>query len=187
MSAPKQTDPAEKQKRLDSAVEAYQKAVDLKKAHSRQRPRTQAKNLAAYYNNLADAYYKAKKVDEAVKTYELAAQTDPAAGGAVLFQYRGGATPMPARPDEANAAFDKCLAADPNRAEAYYQKGLNCWAKPRCRAIKPSLLRERRKPSRNIWNFHPTGPNAEAPRPCWPALGLRWKPAIGRRRSLPKN
>src|SRR5207302_2086602 len=32
MSAPKQTDPAEKQKRLDSAVTSYQKAVDLKKS-----------------------------------------------------------------------------------------------------------------------------------------------------------
>ena len=32
LSAIKQTDPAEKQKRLDSAVESYQKAVELKKA-----------------------------------------------------------------------------------------------------------------------------------------------------------
>ena len=27
--------------------------------------------------------------------------------------------------DEANAAFDKSIAADPNKAEAYYQKGVN--------------------------------------------------------------
>ena len=39
MSATKQTDPAEKQKRLASAVEDYQKAIDIKKAvHQRQRP-----------------------------------------------------------------------------------------------------------------------------------------------------
>ena len=56
LSAPKQTDPAEKQKRLDSAVESYQKAVDLKKATPDKDPARQAKNLAAYYNNLADAY-----------------------------------------------------------------------------------------------------------------------------------
>jgi hypothetical protein len=27
--------------------------------------------------------------------------------------------------DEANAAFDKSIAADPNKAESYYQKGVN--------------------------------------------------------------
>ena len=90
LSAPKQTDPAEKQKRLDSAVESYQKAVDLKKATPDKDPARQAQSLAAYYNNLADAYSKAKKIDDAVKTYELAAQTDPSLGGTGVLQHRRG-------------------------------------------------------------------------------------------------
>ncbi len=61
MSAPKQTDPAEKQKRLDSAVESYQKAVDLKKSATNDKDPNATKNLAAYYNNLADAYAKAAR------------------------------------------------------------------------------------------------------------------------------
>ena len=28
-----------------------------------------------------------------------------------------------------SAAFDKCIAADPTRAEAYYQKGVNLMGK----------------------------------------------------------
>ncbi|MGB6962879.1 MAG: tetratricopeptide repeat protein, partial [Candidatus Acidiferrum sp.] len=102
MSAPKQTDPAEKQKRLDSAVEAYQKAVDLKKTTPDKDAAKQAQSLAAYYNNLADAYYKAKKVDEAVKTYELAAQTDPAQVAQSYFNI-GAVLTNSGRPDEANA------------------------------------------------------------------------------------
>ncbi len=91
MSAPKQTDPAEKQKRLDSAVESYQKAVDLKKAAARQgsrlsRPRTWPLTTTTWRMLTP----KAKKVDDAVKTYELAAQTDPSSAGAGLLQYRRG-------------------------------------------------------------------------------------------------
>ena len=55
LSAPKQTDTAEKQKRLASAIEAYQKAIDLKKAATNDKDPNAAKNLAAYYNNLAEA------------------------------------------------------------------------------------------------------------------------------------
>src|SRR5580693_8868079 len=75
LSVPKQTDPAEKQKRLDSAVQAYQKAVQIKQSATNDKDPNATKTLAAYYNNLADALYRAKKIDDAVKTYELAAQT----------------------------------------------------------------------------------------------------------------
>ena len=85
LSAPKQTDPAEKQKRLDAAVEAYQKAVQLRQAVTNDKDPNAAKNLAAYYNNLAEAYAKAGKIDDAVKTYALAAQTDPTAAAQYYF------------------------------------------------------------------------------------------------------
>ena len=69
LSANKQTDSAEKQKRLDSAVESYQKAVQLKQAVTNDKDPNAAKSLAAYYNNLAEAYAKAGRTDDAVKTY----------------------------------------------------------------------------------------------------------------------
>ena len=53
MSATKQTDPAEKQKRYEQAGEAYNKAITIKPS-------------GAYYNNLAEVYAKSGKVDDAV-------------------------------------------------------------------------------------------------------------------------
>ena len=89
LSAPKQTDPTEKQKRLDSAVAAYEKAVEIKQSATNDKDPNATKTLAAYYNNLADALYRAKKIDDAVKTYELAAQTI-LRGRTVVLQYRRG-------------------------------------------------------------------------------------------------
>jgi tetratricopeptide (TPR) repeat protein len=161
MSAPKQTDPAEKQKRLDSAVESYQKAVDLKKAAPPDKdPATAAKALAAYYNNLAGAYSKAKKVDAAVKTYELAAQADPSQVAQAYFNM-GAVLTNSGRPDEANLAFDKCLAADPNRSEAYYQKGLNLLGKATLQGDKTVAPPGTAEAFQKYLELSPTGPNAE--------------------------
>src|ERR1700687_3539084 len=79
MSAPKQTDPAEKQKRYEMAAANSQKAIDLRSASeaAQKEPEHNAK-LAAYYNNLADAYAKSHKIDNAVANYNKAAQLDPA-------------------------------------------------------------------------------------------------------------
>ncbi|HKT87268.1 MAG TPA: tetratricopeptide repeat protein [Candidatus Sulfotelmatobacter sp.] len=124
MSAPKQTDPAEKTKRLDSAVEAYQKAIDIKKGTVNDKDPNATKNLAAYYNNLAEAYAKDNKVDDAVKTYALAAQADPT-NAAQYYYNQGAVLTNSGKVDDALAAFDKVIAADPNRADAYYWKGVN--------------------------------------------------------------
>jgi len=124
MSATKQTDPAEKQKRFGSAVESYQKAIQLKQATPDKDPAKQASTLAAYYNNLAEAYAKSNKVDDAVKTYELAAQTEPSAAAQYYFN-TGAVLTNAGKVDDAIAAFDKVIAADPNRADAYYWKGVN--------------------------------------------------------------
>lgn len=185
MSAPKQTDPAEKQKRLDSAVESYQKAVDLKKATPDKDPAKQAQNLAAYYNNLADAYYKAKKVDDAVKTYELAAQADPSSVAQAYFNM-GAVLTNSGRPDEANAAFDKCLAADPNRAEAYYQKGLNLLGKATLqgdKTVAPPGTAEAFK----YLELAPTGPNAEAAKAMLTSLGAKVETTYGTKKKPSKN
>ena len=124
MSATKQTDTAEKTKRLDSAVEAYQKAIDLKKATVNDKDPNAAKNLAAYYNNLAEAYAKDNKVDDAIKTYALAAQADPTNAAQYYFN-QGAVLTNSGKVDDALAAFDKVIAADPTRADAYYWKGVN--------------------------------------------------------------
>src|ERR1700724_381095 len=106
LSANKQTDPAEKQKRLDASVAAYQKAVQVKQAVTNEKDPDAAKKLAAYYNNLADALNKSKKIDDAVKAYEKAAQVDPSSAAQSYFNI-GAVYTNAGRADDANVAFDK--------------------------------------------------------------------------------
>jgi tetratricopeptide (TPR) repeat protein len=129
MSAPKQTELAEKQKRYEMAVTDYQKAVELRNASPQaQKDPDNNKKTAAYYNNLADAYAKSNKVDDAVANYNKAAQLDPAHSGSYLFNI-GAVLTNAGKADDAIAVWDKVIAADPTKAEAYYQKGLNLLAK----------------------------------------------------------
>jgi tetratricopeptide (TPR) repeat protein len=187
LSATKQTDPAEKQKRLDSAVDAYQKAVDIKKAAPADKdPTAAAKNLAAYYNNLADAYYRAKKIDEAVKTYELSAQTDPSSAAQAYFNI-GAVLTNSGRPDEANAAFDKCLAADPNRAEAYYQKGLNLLGKATLQGDKTIAPPGTAEAFQKYLELSPTGPNAQSAKDLLASIGATVETSFGTKKKPAKK
>ena len=125
MSAPKQTDPAEKQKRYEMAAGDYQKAIEMRSAsETAKKDPDNNKNLAAYYNNLADAYAKSNKVDDAVASYNKAAELDTAHASTYLFNEGAVLTNM-GRVDDAIAAFDKVIATDPTKADAYYWKGVN--------------------------------------------------------------
>jgi tetratricopeptide (TPR) repeat protein len=128
-SAPKQTDPAEKQKRYEMAEADYQKAIDLRSASEvAQKEADNNKKLAAYYNNMAQAYSKSNKIDDAVTDYTKAAQLDTP--GAASYYFNIGAVYTNAgKADEAIGAFDKAIGADPTKAAAYYWKGINLIAK----------------------------------------------------------
>jgi len=178
MSATKQTDPAEKQKRLDSAVEAYSKAVDLKKNATNDKDPNATKNLAAYYNNLAEAYAKAGKFDDAVKTYTLSAQTDPSSAAQAYFNL-GAVLTNAGKADEANAAFDKCIAADPTKAEAYYQKGLNLLGKATLQGDKTIAPPGTAEAFQKYLELSPTGPNAETAKAMLASIGATVETTYG--------
>jgi len=124
-SAPKQADPDEKKKRYETAAVDFQKAIEIRKGSEQAaKDPDNNKKFAAYYNNLAQAYSKANKIDDAISTYNQAAQLDPT--GAAMYYFNEGAVLTNAgRADDAIAAFDKTIAADPNKALAYYWKGIN--------------------------------------------------------------
>jgi tetratricopeptide (TPR) repeat protein len=185
LSAPKQTDPAEKQKRLDSAVAAYQKAVDIKSSVTNDKDPSAAKNLAAYYNNLADALNRAKKTDEAVKTYEKAAQIDPSAAAQSYFNI-GAVYTNAGRADEANVAFDKCIAADPTRAEAYYQKGLNLLGKATLQGDKTVAPPGTAEAFQKYLELTPTGPNADSAKALLASLGSTVETTFGKKKTPKK-
>jgi tetratricopeptide (TPR) repeat protein len=111
------------QKQYSDAVDADKKAIDLNVASKKPDPLVQA----TAYNQIGNAQAKAGKVTEASTAFEAAAKLQPANAGmyygneaAVLFNAaNSGANSI----DAAGAAADKAIAADPNRADAYYIKG----------------------------------------------------------------
>jgi tetratricopeptide (TPR) repeat protein len=86
--------------------------------------------MAAYYDNFAAAAARVGKSDEAVTAYQQAATLDPSHAGQYYFNLGAVLTNSNATNDvkvrkQAVDAFDKAIAADPNRADAYFWKGQN--------------------------------------------------------------
>lgn len=170
LSAAKQTDPAEKTKRYTSAVEDYQKAIDIKKGIQNDKDPNAASNLGAYYNNLAEAEAKSGKVDDAVKTYETAAQSYP--GNAAQYYFNEGAVLTNAgKVDPALAAFDKVIAADPNRADAYYWKGVNMIGKATLKGEKMEAPPGTAEAFQKYLELQPTGTYADAAKQMLASIG----------------
>ena len=186
LSAPKQTDPAEKQKRYASAIEDYQKAIDLKKGATSDKDPNAAKNLAAYYNNLAEAYAKANKTDDAVKTYELAAQADPTNAGQYYFN-TGAVLTNAGKVDDALAAFDKVIAADPNRADAYYWKGVNMIGKATLQGDKMVAPPGTAEAFQKYLELQPTGTYADAAKQMLTSIGASVETSFGKKKQPAKN
>jgi len=186
LSAAKQTDPAEKQKRLDTAVQAYQKAVDLKKAATNDKDPNASKNLAAYYNNLAEALAKAGKIDDAVKTYALSAEADPSAAAQAYFN-TGAVLTNAGKADEALAAFDKCIAADPTKAEAYYQRGVNLLGKATLQGDKTVPVPGTVEAFQKYLELAPTGPNAQNAKDLLASIGSPVETSFGTKKKPPKK
>jgi len=186
LSATKQTDPAEKQKRLGSAVDSYQKAVQLKQAAPADKdPAAAAKTLAAYYNNLAEAYAKSGKVDDAVKTYALAAQTDPTAASQYYFN-TGAVLTNAGKVDDAIAAFDKVIASDPNKADAYYWKGVNMIGKATLQGDKMVAPQGTAEAFQKYLELQPTGTYADAAKQMLTSIGSSVETSFGNKKKPKK-
>lgn len=184
LSVAKQTDPEEKKKRLNSAVDAYQKAVQLKQAATNDKDPNATQTLAAYYNNLAEAYSKAGKVDDAVKTYQQAAQSDPT--HAAQYYYNMGAVLTNAgKGDDAIAAFDKCIAADPTRADAYYQKGVNLIGKATLQGDKTIAPPGTAEAFNKYLELQPTGPYADVAKQMLATIGATIETNYGTKKKAP--
>jgi len=157
-SALKQTDPAEKSKRLTEAVTDYQKAIEIKqKTVETSKKPDDSKQLAAYFNNLGDAASKSGKTDDAVKAYTQAAQVNPEGAAGYYFNI-GAVLTNAGKVDDAIAAFDKCIAADPTKADAYYQKGVNLIGKATLQGDKMVAPAGTAEAFQKYLELAPTGP-----------------------------
>src|SRR5579864_4037730 len=190
LSAVAQTDKAEKQKRYESAVDAYQKAIQLKQdavQNGKEKDTAKAnQQLAGFYINMADAYAKSQKVDDAVKSYEAAAKTDPTQAGAAYFNI-GAVYTNAGRVDDANAAFDKAIAADPNRAEAYYQKGVNLLGKATLQGDKTIAPPGTAEAFQKYLEIAPTGPNAQSAKDLLTSIGSTVETSYGTKKKPVKK
>ncbi|HET7442771.1 MAG TPA: tetratricopeptide repeat protein [Terriglobales bacterium] len=172
MAATKQTDPAEKTKRFQQAVEAYNKAIAIKPA-------------GAYYNNLAEAEAKSGKIDDAIKAYAQATQADPANAAQYAFN-EGAVLTNAGKVDEAIQAFDKVIAADPNKADAYYWKGVNLIWKATLKGDKMVAPEGTAEAFNKYLELAPTGPFAEPAKQMLSSIGATIETQFGKKKTTKK-
>jgi tetratricopeptide (TPR) repeat protein len=146
----------------------------------------QASSLAAYYNNLAEAYAKSNKVDDAVKTYALAAQTDPSAAAQYYFN-TGAVLTNAGKVDDAVVAFDKVIAADPNRADAYYWKGVNMIGKATLQGDKMVAPPGTAEAFQKYLELQPTGTYADPAKQMLASIGASVEASYGTKKKPPKK
>jgi len=188
-SALKQTDKDEKAKRLTEAANDYQKAVDIKQKTfdaSAKKP-DDVKQLGAYYNNLGDAYSKAGKIDDAVKSYAQASQINPEGAGGYYYNM-GAVLTNAGRLDDAIGAFDKAIAADPTKADAYYQKGVNLVGKAKTDASGKVIPAPGTEEAFNKYlELSPTGPYADAAKSMLQYIGSTVEVGYGKKKPPAKK
>jgi tetratricopeptide (TPR) repeat protein len=186
-SAPKQSDSAAKQERYEKAVTDYQKAIELRSAAPNpEKDGNRNKDLAAYYNNLADAYSKSGKVDDAVANYTKAAQLDPTHAGSYLFNV-GAVLTNAGKVDDAIAAFDKVIAADPTKASAYYWKGVNLIGKETIgKDGKVVAADGTAEAFRKYLELDPSGPYAQPAKDMLASIGVTVETGFGKKAPVKK-
>jgi len=194
--AAKQADAAAKVKAYNDAATDYQKAIDLREKLYQTDPAKKTpdstKVLAQFYNNMGKAAAMAGKTDDMTKAYTQAAQLDPANAGMYYFNLGATLTNLNTKGDAtmrdaAVAAFDKALAADPSRADAYYWKGTNL--------IQAATLQDNKMVAPNgtaeafqkYLELQPTGPHAEEAKAMLTSLGATVETSYGTTKKKPKK
>ena len=185
-SAPKQSDPDEKKKRFETSVTDFQKAIELRKgSEPAQKEVDSNKKLAAYYNNLAQAYSKSNKVDDAVAAYNQAAQLDPTGAGMYYFN-EGAVLTNSGKADDAIAAFDKALAADPTKVLAWYWKGINLIGKATVgKDNKMTVPDGTAEAFQKYLELDPNGPMAQTAKDMLSSIGATVETGFGKKKAAP--
>jgi tetratricopeptide (TPR) repeat protein len=187
MAAIKQTDPAEKQKRFETAAADYQKAIDLRAGS--EAAKKEADNngkIAAYYNNLAEVYSKSNKIDDAVASYNKAAELDPAHVAQYMFN-TGAVLTNAGKVDDAIGAFDKVIAADPAKAEAYYWKGVNLIGKATLKGDKMIAPDGTAEAFQKYLELQPAGTFAQPAKDMLASIGATIETTFGTKKKAVKK
>ena len=143
--------------------------------------------MAAYYDNFAAAAARVGKSDEAVNAYEQAATLDPSHGGQYYYNLGAVLTNSNSTNDvkvrkQAIDAFDKAIAADPNRADAYFWKGQNlvgmATTDPSGKIVAPDGTTEAYQ---KYLELQPSGPHADEAKQMLAALNATVETNYGKK------
>lgn len=147
-------------------------------------------HLAEYYGNLGSASARLGKSDEAIKDYQQAADLNPAKAGNYYYNL-GIVLHNTAKNNDdrkaAVAAFDKAIAADPTRAEAYYLKGTDMFGQ----ATTDSAGKATAPPGtveafQKYLELQPTGSHAEEVKQMLAYLGSTVETGFGKKSTKKK-
>ncbi len=106
------------QKKYDDAATSLKKALDLDTNSKKPNPDVEA----ADNNALGEVYANTNKIPDATAAYDAAAKLQPANAG-MFYTNETIVLSRTGQTDATIAAADKAIAADPNKAIAYYLKG----------------------------------------------------------------
>lgn len=166
------TDRTAAKAQYQQAVDAYQKAIAIKP-------------MADYYNNLAQAQAGAGQIDEAIKSYQQAAQMDPTR--AAMFDFNMGAVETNAgKVDEAIDTFKKVISIDPNRADAYYWLGVNMIGKATLKGDKMVAPDGTAEAFNKYLELAPNGPYAQPAKDMLASIGASVETSFGKKKTKTK-
>ena len=160
-------------KKYPEAVDAYKKSLDIKP------------DSTVYRSNLANAYAKAGQSDKAVAEYTAVAQADPAAAASAYFNI-GAIDTNSNKVDDAIAAFDKSIALKPDRADAYYYKGINMISKATTdKSGKMTAPPGTAEAFNKYLELDPNGKNAETAKAMLASIGAEVETTFGKQKAAP--
>src|SRR5438552_4044105 len=177
-------------KQLDSVngygVKVDENTLDFDEKQSQTEAAKQKGISQEQLKQMQEAQEKQAKEVTTVKAYDHAAQLYPA--GAAQFYYNQGAVLTNAgKADQAIASFDKAIAADPNKAEAYYQKGVNLIAKETTDKNGKVIPAPGTEAALNKYlELQPNGPFAEAAKGLLQSIGATVETSYGKKKPSKK-
>jgi tetratricopeptide (TPR) repeat protein len=174
-AAKAETDRAARKEKYTEAIGTFQKAIELANAS----PDPKSKNfLGNYYEGLAKANEGAGDVDKAANAYDAAAkawlaQPTPEAKQQAASDYfnKGAVYTNANRSDEAIKAFDDAIAQDPDKAEAYYWKGIAMMGKGETKGSKFVAPDGTAEAFNKYLELRPDGPMAQPAKDMLAAIG----------------
>ena len=121
-----------------------------------------------------------------MQEWATAAQNDPTNAASYYFN-EGAVLTNTGKLDEAIAAFDKALQADPTRADAYYWKGVDLMGKATTKGDKMVAPEGTAEAFNKYLELAPTGKYADPAKQMLASIGASVETSYGKRRRLPRR